>query len=210
MSKFAILVEQEKINNRKKNIEQVRADLHSTGTAYNDIIEKIRNFIDRFDGMFLEQDIVQKILNDDAFAAMFAKNPTRQNISEKLCADYIGIARSPQLGKNCIRFTDTGEIVSSKKESCCKSVDFVLPEGVYATQKYTGENTGGSQDNQFNDVVTFLKNGSIKHKVAAIVDGWYWEDNHMKERLSEMFADNNNVYIFSADDYKEGRVKFAN
>lgn len=210
MSKFAILVEQEKINNRKKNIEQVKLDLQSTGAAYNDIIIKIKNFIDRFDGMFLEQDIIQKILNDDAFAAMFAKDPTKQNISEKMCSDYIGIKRAPQSGKNCIRFTDTGDIVSSKKEGGCKSVDFILPEGVYATQKYTGANTGGAQDNQFDDVVAFLKNGSIHHKVAAIVDGWYWEDNHMKERLSEMFADNSNVYIFSADDYKEGRVKFAN
>ena len=62
----------------------------------------------------------------------------------------------------------------------------------------------------FNDVILFLQNGSIKHKVAAIVDGWYWEENGKKNELIELFKENNNVFIFSADDYKEGKIKFVN
>ena len=48
-----------------------------------------------------------------------------------------------------------------------KSADFQYGE-YYATQKYT-DGSGGAQDNQRNDVIDFLKRGSIKHKVAAIV-----------------------------------------
>lgn len=209
MSNFTNMVEQEKIKSRINSIKQIRMDLQSSGKEYNDVLMKIQNFIDRFDGGFSQEEIIAKIYNDDVVAAMFAKDPAKQNISEKMCAMYIGIERAPQSGKNCIRFTDSGNIVATKKEGGCKSVDFILPEGVYATQKYTGNNTGGAQDNQFDDVVLFLKNGSIYHKVAAIVDGWYWEENQAKKRLMEMFKDNSNVYIFSADDYKEGRVSFC-
>lgn len=204
MSKFTIMVEQEKIKQRSINLQQVRTDLQSTGKVYRDIIKKIDNFIERWDGMYTREEIIDAINTNDIIAALFAKDPAKQNISEKLCENYIGIKRAPQQGKNCIRFSDSGEIVSSKKDGGSKSVDFILPNEIYATQKYTGNNTGGAQDNQFDDVVMFLKYGSIHHKVAAIVDGWYWEENGEKERLKKMFENNSNVYIYSADDLKKG------
>lgn len=207
MSNFSKLVEEEKIKSRIDSIKQIRNDINRND---KDIQNKIKNFIIRFDNIFSYDDIVNKILTDDIVAACFAKDPVKQNISEKLCSDYIKVPLAPQSGKNCIRFNDKGDIVALKKDGGCKSVDFILPEGIYATQKYTGNYSGGAQDNQFNDVILFLQNGSIKHKVAAIVDGWYWEENGKKNELIELFKENNNVFIFSADDYKEGKIKFVN
>lgn len=62
------------------------------------------------------------------------------------------------------------------------------------TQKYTME-AGGAQDNQRNDVIDFLRRGSIAHKVGAILDGDYWD----KERntLRALFQNNPNVWITS-------------
>lgn len=64
----------------------------------------------------------------------------------------------------------------------------------YATQKYTSE-AGGAQDNQRNDVIDFLKRGSIKNKVAAVVDGKYWDE--WKDVLKKEFSNNPNVLITS-------------
>ena len=69
--------------------------------------------------------------------------------------------------------------------------------GCYATQKYTDGN-GGAQDNQRNDVIDFLKRGSIKHKVAAIVDGTYWDK--YRPQLVQEFANNPNVIITSVSE----------
>ena len=108
--------------------------------------------------------------------------------------------------KDLTLFNEEGEIVNQKTVSSSKSADFLI-EGIYFTQKYTGENTGGAQDNQFNDVVDFLTKGSIYYKVGAIVDGAYWEDMGNKEKLIENFQKNPNVIILSADDIKEGKIK---
>ena len=74
------------------------------------------------------------------------------------------------------------------------------------TQKYT-RSTGGAQDNQYADVVDFLSKGSKKYKVAAIVDGSYW-DNSKRQELKNFFNNNNNVQILSMNDILTGGVSF--
>lgn len=125
-------------------------------------------------------------------ASKFCKDPSKQNVSEILAEKILGVKKLPSSGKNCIRFNDNGEIVYNK-ELNTKSADFFY-NGFYATQKYTNEN-GGAQDNQFADVVDFLKRGSIKYKIMAIVDGAYWDDK--KEILKNEFKNNKNVLITS-------------
>ena len=70
----------------------------------------------------------------------------------------------------------------------------------YATQKYT-DGEGGAQDNQRNDVIDFLKRGSIKHKVAAVVDGVYWDK--YRDVIRAEFANNPNVLITSVTEITE-------
>lgn len=186
---------------RKKELSEVRANLNSSQLKI-----KIENYIQRFDGIFTYDEIISQIETNDLVASFFIKNPLRQNFCEKECAKWIGVETLPSKGKNCIRFNKEGEIVNRKAVSSSKSADFLI-EGIYFTQKYTGENTGGAQDNQFNDVVDFLTKGSIYHKVGAIVDGAYWEDMGNKEKLIENFQKNPNIIILSADDIKEGKIK---
>ena len=186
---------------RKKELSEVRANLNSSQLKI-----KIENYIQRFDGIFTYDEIISQIETNDLVASFFIKNPLMQTFCEKECAKWIGVEKLPSKGKNCIRFNEEGEIVNQKTVSSSKSADFLI-EGIYFTQKYTGENTGGAQDNQFNDVVDFLTKGSIHHKVGAIVDGAYWEDMGNKEKLIENFQKNPNVIILSADDIKEGKIK---
>lgn len=190
---FTEYVEKKKIEARKANIEEVRRDVDKAWVK-----TKISNHVLAFDGLMTEEQIREAILTDVIVASKFCKDPGRQNISEKLAAEVLGLKKLPASGKNCIRFNDKGDIVSDKNGNT-KSTDFMLGE-YYATQKYTDWD-GGAQDNQYDDVVDFLKRGSIKHKVAAIVDGPYW-DNHLSA-LKELFVNNPNVLITSVTEITE-------
>ena len=144
------------------------------------------------DYIALNQEIEDKILTDDFYASVFAKDPKKQNLPEKEAEIILGVPKLSASGKNCIRFNDEGEIVFSAI-GATKSADFYY-RGYYVTQKYT-TSSGGAQDNQRNDVIDFLTRGSKKHLVMAIVDGEYW-DTHRADLVS-LFLDNPNVVITS-------------
>lgn len=186
--------------NRIENISILRREINSSWVQ-----EKIDNYLSRFGDIFTKEEVISQIMNNDIVASFFAKDPAKQNLSEKECAKWIGVEKLPALGKNCIRFDSEGNIISRKEVGASKSADFLV-EGIYFTQKYTGENTGGAQDNQYEDVITFLMNGSKRQKVGAIVDGAYWEDFGNRRTLEAAFIDNPNVIILSADDIKGGKI----
>ena len=146
------------------------------------------------------EDVREAILTNIIVASKFCKDPGKQNISENLASEVLGIPKLSSQGKNCIRFNDNGDIVSVKGFNT-KSADFKYGE-YYATQKYTDAD-GGAQDNQLADVVDFLKRGSIKHKVAAIVDGSFW-DKH-RPHLEREFSNNPNVLITSITEITESQ-----
>lgn len=190
---FTAYVEQKKVEARKQNIEEVRNDIDKAWVK-----EKIMNHMTAFDGLFSYDEIKNEILTNDLVASKFCKDPGKQNISENLAGEVLKLKKLPASGKNCIRFNDNGDIVATSTGNT-KSADFIL-DGYYATQKYTmGE--GGAQDNQRNDVIDFLKRGSIKNKVAAIVDGDYWDK--YKSELIAQFANNPNVLITSVTELTE-------
>ena len=190
---FIKYVEEEKRKARLKNIEELRTYIDKAWVK-----EKIANHVKLFDGIITEQEVKNEILTSMVVASKFCKDPGRQNISEKLAAKVLNLDKLPAMGKNCIRFNDNGDIVSESVGNT-KSADF-LYNGYYATQKYTMEK-GGAQDNQRNDVIDFLKRGSQKYKVAAIVDGAYWDE--WREILKEEFKDNENVLITSITEITE-------
>ena len=184
---FSLYVEEEKKKARLKNIEEVRKELNSSWVQ-----TKIKNHIEAFDGLITEEEIKEGILTNVIIASKFCKDPSKQNISERLASEILGLDKLPSQGKNCIRFDDNGNIVYLSSGNT-KSADFIY-NGYYTTQKYT-VNSGGAQDNQRNDVIDFLKRGSIKHKVAAIVDGDYWDV--WRDKIKIEFANNPNVLITS-------------
>jgi hypothetical protein len=187
---FSQHVKEEKIKARYNNLQEVRQNIKQPW-----VTQKINNYIEKWDGLFTYEQIEQEILTNDLVASMFCKDPGKQNISEKLAAEVLKLNRLAQQGKNSIRFTPTGEITSVSGNGVnTKAADFIL-NGYYATQKFT-EGEGGAQDNQRNDVILFLTYGSISHKVAAIVDGDYWENKNIIY-LRTLFKDNPNVLITS-------------
>lgn len=191
---FSLYVENLFVKARQENVEAVRREIDASWVK-----EKIDNYVSNWGGLFTAEEIKQKIITDELCASFFAKDPKKQNIPEKEAEKLLGVPKLPASGKNCIRFNDNGDIVHAAT-GASKSADF-LYDGYYATQKYT-TSAGGAQDNQKNDVIDFLKRGSLKHKVMAIVDGEYW-DTHIIE-LRRMFAENPNVIITSLTEITGG------
>ena len=185
---FTAYVKEEKIKARKKNIAEIRKDIDKSWVK-----EKIKNHMTAFEGLFTYDEIKQQILSNDLVASKFCKDPGKQNISENLAAQVLGWEKMPSQGSNCVSFNDNGDIVFASSGNT-KSADF-YELGYYITQKYT-DGEGGAQDNQRNDVIDFLKRGSIKNKVMAVVDGDYW-DLKYRNILIEEFKDNPNVKITS-------------
>lgn len=194
---FMEQVEEAKKLQRRLNIDEIRNSLNEGWVK-----TKINNHVEKFDGLFTYEDIVEQIKTNDIVASLFCKDPSKQNISEKMVEKILGIQKLPVSGANSIRFTPDGKLTGVKSIGVSKSADFLF-KGIYFTQKYTAE-SGGAQDNQYNDVVDFLVKGSINYRVGAIVDGEYWDKK--RDALREHFKDNPNVVVVSVDDLVKKEV----
>lgn len=192
---FVEYVELKKKERRKQNIKELREQISEPWVS-----KKINNHLLKFDGMFTKEEVIKQIEENDLLASFFCKDPSKQNISENLVAELLEIDKLPAGGPNSIRFNEQGDISPSSIPSNTKSADFLI-DGCYYTQKYTME-SGGAQDNQYNDVIDFLVKGSKKHKVGAIVDGLYWTSK--KEILKNHFKNNPNIVILSMDELVKG------
>lgn len=182
---------------RKKQLIQDNLDDLQEHLKNPDYQKKVYNFATKF-GFSVDE--VNHAIQENLFlASCFAKDPSKQNFTEKLVAEILGVEKLSPSGENCIRFDENGDIVSINKGNVSKSADFYI-DNRYYTQKYTNE-TGGAQDNQYKDVVDFLVKGSKKHLVGAIVDGAYWTSGH-KAKLIETFKNNPNVVITSVDEIR--------
>lgn len=158
--------------------------------------EKIDRFIEKHP-FCTKEEIEQKISEGDKFVcSIFIKDPFKQNLIEKELSRLSDkLTRLPPVGKDCICFDSDGDINRSKLKKRTKSADFYY-KGVYYSQRFTHEN-GGSQDNASKDVQDFLRYGSKKSKVGAILDGGYWTDQRIDE-LKQKFP---KCIIKRADDF---------
>ena len=155
---------------------------------------RIELFVWRFDRD--REEILSKILEDDLFAAWFAKEPRRQSFHERTATAYLSqfpelqdFSRLAQTGNNALYIDGHGEIRPGSEfhgDKPSKALDFswITESGCrcYASHKYTREG-GGTQDNQFRDQRTFLRNFQARSTndtvLFVICDGPYYDDTRM-------------------------------
>ena len=193
MITFEQLLQQEKEQAINQNIEKVYTDYLRDEYQF-----KIKNYCKKYN-LDIEEINSRIRMKDHITASIFIKEPLKQNLTENLISAYLSAPKLPIGGRKCVRFDGDGNIVWNKDNNVSKSADFYI-NGVYYTQKYTNEQ-GGSQDNQFADVEQFLRYGSKKYKVGAILDGNYWKTN--RKILEKEFVDNPNIKIICVDELKE-------
>ena len=107
------------------------------------------------------KEVKKLILENDLITSFFIKDPNKQNIIEKRIANIISsfskVKNFINHSSNVNLFVVEGKITTKRMEGI-KSIDFewvTNGKKVYATQKYT-KDRGGAQDNQMNDVLSFL------------------------------------------------------
>jgi hypothetical protein len=177
----------------QKNISEVRENIDSEYLK-----NKILNHITRCGLNYTVEDVKDLILTNAVVASFFMKNPIKQNLGEKIIKELdIDLCKLPSTGTKSVYFDKAGNIFNKKASWTTKSADYIYKD-IYWTQKITKEG-GGSQDNQFDDVIRFLSFGSVQRKVGAILDGDYYE-NGKRDELKDLFSANTNVIITSIDE----------
>ena len=161
-----------------------------------DVLEKLLGFSERFGYPF--EDVLAHAKADEMFRAWFAVDPGRQSIHQKLAADWLrelpwvdGFDVLPVVGRNAWYVTGDGDLVKGRNPHKLKSLDFRWRTGmrsVFAMHKYTKQG-GGSQDNQFTDVMSTLACWSAgaadeSTVLLGIVDGDYYTGKKMGELRS--------------------------
>jgi hypothetical protein len=179
-----------------ENIKSVQNNIENKQYQY-----KIEQFIKRTGNIFTKEEIIINVKNNDLVAAMFAKNPVKQNIYESKIPDSLKdvckLNKLPNGNKNSLRFNKQGKLVSGKItdiENYSKSVDFsgtINNKKFYFTQKYT-QGKGGAQDNQYRDILQFIdyaiQNKERGYGVGIIIDGDYYINkiDVIKERYKDV------------------------
>ena len=166
----------------------------------NNYQEKLLKYAERHN---LEYNFLQQELLENIFLIKgIAKDPQKQNYQENVAKNYIvtnypeftNFEILPKKSKNQLEsmYLANGQLVKESELSTTnhtKSIDFrwqYKEYFIYATHKYIKE-SGGGQDNQFEDVKKFLEharqNTKNKYLFVAICDGEYFEE---RNRLVEL------------------------
>ena len=174
-----------------------------------DLMTRIKNF--RIDKLtddekeskeFQVDTILERIKTDPLTRALFRKDPTRQSIHEKTQIDYIKQKYPDAYKPNNICFSNKKihTILKNKRPpNSTKTFDLHIPsEKIYGILKYT-TTPGGSQDNQYADVKSFIQNAigylseneESPEKFYFFLDGVYYSEKKRKE-LKDMISE---VYI---------------
>jgi hypothetical protein len=178
------------MNYKEKYKSQIQENLRNiiNELETKDMKLKISNWANKFGYSFNK--IKEKIINDEIFRCVFAKDPAKQNLYQNLASEYISsldIVENfkvlPAGGKDAIYLTNgkilKGDLLKNQSKDI-KSIDFTWTSKrftFYASHKYT-EMNGGAQDNQYKDIQDFLNHSrdcNEKNTIfLAICDGDYY------------------------------------
>lgn len=175
------VIEQLKQEARKLNLKVLRNEIDEPW-----VVNKINNHLERH--LYLNttfDEIKNLIMTDDLVASFFIKDPSKQNLTEKMFAELIsnieGVEDFEDLSSSTNVYLQNGKLVRlTNRPINLKTVDYMFEyksKRYICTQKYTNEK-GGAQDNQYHDVALFLQQSiglpRAEGIAVALVDGDYY------------------------------------
>ncbi|ABK77523.1 hypothetical protein CENSYa_0891 [Cenarchaeum symbiosum A] len=186
---------------------------------------KVKKYCERTKYNYIK--VKNKIKNDKMFAWFFVVDPIRQNMYEIAAANFItkikDVKKFKKLSKHV--FIENGKIIDQKEmkkkgmDPTCKSIDFYWEyhgKEFFAYHKYT-KDSGGHQDNQYNDLQCFIDSANISKDsntiFLAIADGSFYNTNNgmanqtKMEKLEDM-ANKKTVFALTINELKEFLKKY--
>ena len=182
------------------------------------IVEKAQNWLNRWGNHISIDEVLNKIIADDDFARIFAKDPQKQSFHENLGLHSmekagLKVRGEPKSGRSAI-YIHNGQIKTGlikKPDPRIKSVDCTCERGGwrdYILQKWIAE-SGGAQDNQYSDIQGFVEQGNayavrVKDdvRIIALVDGPYFTNQKIDELRTNISPGNaDRVMVMSTYEY---------
>lgn len=184
-----------------------------------ELLKKVNNHIERYSLDLGAEECLKKILEEGGvlLASFFAKNATKQTLSEKVQLEFLGedkLENLPSSTAESLRL-HKGEIIQGTKKKAptdaTKSVDFRDRRmGALVCAKVT-TTTGGGQDNQCEDVQKFVREAVKVHRkdktappFVALLDGDYYTKEILKETediIPKKYKDK--IIVCNSDNYFE-------
>jgi len=214
MIKFSDFLAQKCANAWKNNILKVQNEANSlllnnnseefsNSTSTNWLVVKVNNHINKCKLFSNVNEVLREITKSSLVASFFAKDPKKQNISEKSQLEFLNQKLNRLVSKpSCLYIMTDGKIEKHTKHpsnATAKSIDFESIDNScgFDCQEYyfakVTEQGGGAQDNQWTDVRSFIEGAkknldiiksekgdySLGPKFIAVVDGhFYWDNNN--------------------------------
>lgn len=213
-------------NALEENIKEVRDLVLSRDEK---MLFKMSNYSKKFDIPF--KLLEHKILQDNLYANIFIKDPSKQSLHQRTAAKYIesitevvNFMQLPAAGSDACYVCNDGIVRKGDvNKGLTKSIDFYWEYDdcvYYAAHKYT-KDEGGAQDNQFNDLCNFLINASHskseKIYYLAIGDGDYYKHKYRDgniyyqsrlEYMNNKFSSDNAIAL-STDELEDFLIKHS-
>lgn len=199
--------------NRRILKKQIEDGSFSKDKALN---KKIDNFCKKHN--FDKNTVIKELKTNEIIQAFFAKDPTRQNIYEKVAGKIIqninGVENFKNLPNNSLYLI--GGVVINEKEktqrgfrSKTKTIDFkwrYAGKIFYASHKYTRQE-GGNQDNQYDNLKAFIAEANESTKkdeyFIAIADGAYYQKKRKINALKAEANKSKGVYACTTDELEQ-------
>ncbi|MBP5835829.1 hypothetical protein [Candidatus Phytoplasma meliae] len=194
------------IDYKTKYKEQLKQNLENFDIKDKKTIQKIKKFCEKFN--FIQEEVETSIKNNIFLKVWFILEPLKQNFYEKVFGDFLknDIKNISKVCKLEDVFIKKQKIVQKKEinqytSSKGKSIDFSFKYKdfevmFYVFHKYTKE-SGGSQDNQKNDVKISIEEAKTDTKeynenimVLFVCDGEYYNEYKMQELKKTATQDN--------------------
>lgn len=207
MTSFDLFLKEQINKQIKINDLEILKDVE---TKNSNLIKKITNFLsykitENEKNNISIEDILNMIKTNLIIRAMFRKDAIKQSIHENSQIEWIKknqyndvVKMNSSINGTCIQNNKLHIIKNNSRRSskATKTFDIFIPSiNTYGVLKYTST-SGGSQDNQFNDVKHFIlneisyleNNNEATEKFITYIDGDFYSNKKFKE-LEDLIPD---------------------
>ncbi len=194
---FIEFFKRERLNAGKRNVSAVREYVRKDEEF---ILDKIKSHIKRYQSPLSVEEVKNAILNDRLSAEMFASDPSKQKLGQKLTLEYLG-----NKGYTFRKGEVDGLLYDGKKKEHFESND--IPGRIIIPFIISGN--GGAQTTAIKELIPnlgrFVGVNHREYQFYFLLDGPRLNESHVfsKVEIENKLDGISNVHVMSVSDYNE-------